>query len=550
MADTPNTSNTPPQGFERLSGSEKKPLPNAKLIGPVDPNESVEITVYLRRPSTSNLTNTINEQVQQHGRHLSREEYAANHSASPDDIAKVVNFAAKNDLSIVETDPAGRKIVLAGTAAAMSAAFATELQCYEHPNGTFRGRTGPIHVPTELDQIIVGVFGLDDRPQAQPHLQILDKAVTTNTANATSVSYTPVQVAQLYDFPTGASNDGSGECIALIELGGGYKSKDLHTYFQQLNIPMPKVSSVSVDKGHNHPAGTVNSADGEVDLDIEIAGAIAPGAHIAVYFAPNTDRGFLDAVTKATHDAINNPSVISISWGSAESNWTAQAMQAMDAAFQAAAAMGVTVCVAAGDNGSADGITDGLAHVDFPASSTYALGCGGTRLEAANNQPASETVWNESANSATGGGISDFFPLPAWQANAKVPPSVNANHHVGRGVPDVTGNADPQTGYSVYVDGQNAVFGGTSAVAPLWAGLIALINQQRGLSVGYLNPTLYQNYAQLVQANALRDVTTGNNGAYSAGTGWDACSGVGSPDGAKLRDALSAAPLSGASTTQ
>ncbi|MEO8970568.1 MAG: S53 family peptidase [Ktedonobacteraceae bacterium] len=545
-----NTSNTPPQGYERLSGSERQPLPNSRLVGPVDPNESVEVTVYLRTPSTSNLVNTINEQVQQHGRHLSREEYAANHSASPDDIAKVVDFAGKNDLTVVEKDPVGRKVVLAGTAAAMSAAFATELQRYEHPNGTYRGRTGPIHVPSELDQVIVGVFGLDNRPQAQPHLQLLDKMMIANTANAANVSYTPVQVAQLYDFPTGTADNGRGECIALIELGGGYKNKDLHTYFQKLNIPMPKVTSVSVDRGHNHPAGTVDSADGEVDLDIEVAGAIAPGAHIAVYFAPNTDQGFLDAVTNAVHDTTHNPSVISISWGSAEANWTAQAMQAMDAAFQAAAAIGVTVCVAAGDNGSSDGVTDGLAHVDFPASSPYALACGGTRLETANNSAPTETVWNDGTNSATGGGISDVFDLPTWQANAKVPPSVNANHRVGRGLPDVAGNADPQTGYSVYVDGQSAVFGGTSAVAPLWAGLIALINQQRGLSVGYLNPILYQNYAQLVQANALRDVTSGNNGAYSAGPGWDACSGVGSPDGSKLRDALTSAELPGASRAQ
>ncbi len=545
-----NTSDTPPQGYERLSGSEKKPLPNSRLVGPVDPNETVEVTVYLRTPTTSNLANTINEQVQRHGRHLSREEYAANHSASPDDIAKVVDFAGKNNLTVVEKDPVGRKVVLAGTAAAMSAAFATELQRYEHPNGTYRGRTGPIHIPAELNQIIVGVFGLDNRPQAQPHIQLFNEAVTTNIANAAAVSYTPVQVAQLYDFPTGASDNGSGECIALIELGGGYKSQDLQTYFQQLNIPMPNVTSVSVDNGTNNPTGTVSSADGEVDLDIEVAGAIAPGAHIAVYFAPNTDQGFLDAVTNAVHDTTNKPSVVSISWGSAEANWTAQAMQAMDLAFQAAAAMGVSVCVAAGDNGSADAVTDGLAHVDFPASSPYALACGGTRLETANNSAPTETVWNDSANSATGGGISDVFDLPTWQANAQVPPSVNANHRVGRGVPDVAGDADPQTGYSVYVDGQSAVFGGTSAVAPLWAGLIALINQQRGQAIGYLNPILYQNYAQLVQANALRDVTTGNNGAYSAGPGWDTCSGVGSPDGAKLRDALVSASLPGASMAQ
>jgi kumamolisin len=217
-------------------------------------------------------------------------------------------------------------------------------------------------------------------------------------------------------------------------------------------------------------------------------------------------------------------------------------MQAMDQAFQAAAALGVTVCCAAGDNGSGDGvITDQLAHVDFPASSPYVLGCGGTRLETANNQVTSEVVWNDGPNSATGGGVSDFFTLPTWQANVGVPPSANPDHHVGRGVPDVAGDADPQTGYNVYVDGQSLVFGGTSAVAPLWAGLIALMNQQRGQPVGYLNPKLYQNYQGLMQAKALHDVTSGDNGAYSAGQGWDACSGVGTPDGAKLRAALSGA---------
>ena len=346
----------------------------------------------------------------------------------------------------------------------------------------------------------------------------------------------------MYDFQAGANLNGSGQCIALIELDGGYKNQDLQTYFQQLNIPLPKVTSASVDHGRNHPAGTPDSADGEVDLDIEVAGAIAPGAHIVVYFAPNTDRGFLDAITKAIHDTTNNPSVISISWGSAEVNWTGQAMQAMDQAFQAAAALGITVCCAAGDNGSGDGVTtDQLAHVDFPASSPYALGCGGTRLETANNQVTSEVVWNDGPNSATGGGVSDFFNLPTWQANAGVPPSVNPGHHVGRGVPDVAGDADPQTGYNVYVDGQSVVFGGTSAVAPLWAGLIALMNQQRGQPVGYLNPKLYQNYQKLIQDKALHDVTSGDNGAYRAGQGWDACSGVGTPDGAKLRAALSGA---------
>lgn len=533
--------NTQPQGYKELPRSERKPLPNSRPVGPVDPNEPVEVTVYLRAPATSNLANKISEQVQHQGRPMSRQEYSASQSAASDDVAKVEEFARKNSLTVVEKDPVGRRVVLAGTAAAMSAAFATQLQRYEHPGGTYRGRTGPLHIPSELDQIIVGVFGLDDRPQARPHFQRFDRVAGGKEAKAVTISYTPSQLAQLYDFPTGATLNGSGQCIALIELGGGYKNQDLQTYFQQLNIPLPKVTSASVDRGHNHPAGTPDSADGEVDLDIEVAGAIAPGAHIVVYFAPNTDRGFLDAITKAIHDTANNPSVISICWGSAEVNWTGQAMQAMDQAFQAAAALGITVCCAAGDNGSGDGVNDGLAHVDFPASSPYALGCGGTRLETANNQVTSEVVWNDGPNSATGGGVSDFFPLPTWQANAGVPPSANPGHHVGRGVPDVAGDADPQTGYDVYVDGQSVVFGGTSAVAPLWAGLIALMNQQRGQPVGYLNPKLYQNYQKLIKDKALRDVTSGNNGDYSAGPGWDACSGVGTPDGAKLRAALSGA---------
>jgi kumamolisin len=354
-------------------------------------------------------------------------------------------------------------------------------------------------------------------------------------ANAPSISYTPRQLAQLYNFP---SNNGSGQCVAIIELGGGYQDSDLQTYFQNQNIPLPTVTSVSVDGGQNTPDGNPDSADGEVDLDIEVVGSVAPGAHIAVYFAPNTDQGFLDAITQATHDTTNNPSVISISWGGAESTWTSQAMQTMDQAFQAATALGITVCCAAGDGGSADGVSDGKAHVDFPSSSSYALACGGTRLEATNNAVTSEVVWNDSTTSATGGGVSDVFGLPTWQDNAHVPVSVN-DQHSGRGVPDVAGDADPQTGYQVRVDGQDTVFGGTSAVAPLWAGLIALINQQRGKPVGYLNPILYANYSQLAQANALRDVTSGNNGSYSAGAEWDACTGLGTPDGAKLLDALS-----------
>jgi kumamolisin len=297
------------------------------------------------------------------------------------------------------------------------------------------------------------------------------------------------------------------------------------------------VSAVSVGSGSNSPTGDPNSADGEVMLDIEVAGSIAPGAKIVAYFAENTDAGFLNAITTAVHDTTNNPSIISISWGGPESSWTAQAMTSMDEAFQSAAAMGVTVCVAAGDDGSTDGVDDGLNHVDFPASSPNALACGGTKLVASGKTISSETVWNELAGNegATGGGISDVFPLPSWQNGVGVPPSANPGAHVGRGVPDVAGDADPTTGYNTLVDGQSGVIGGTSAVAPLWAALIALINQINGKPAGLISPLLYPNAAK---AGDFHDVTSGNNGAYSAGPGWDACTGLGSPIGAKVSAAL------------
>ena len=221
------------------------------------------------------------------------------------------------------------------------------------------------------------------------------------------------EVATLYGYPSGT---GAGQCVALIELGGGYRPADLSTYFGGLNVTAPTVVAVSVDHAANSPTGDADGPDGEVMLDIEVVGSIAPGARIAVYFAPNTDAGFLDAITSAIHDTTNDPAVLSISWGGAESTWTSQAMTAMDEAFQAAAAMGITVCVAAGDGGSSDGVSGGGDHVDFPASSPHVLACGGTSLQANQTQIASESVWNDGASGgATGGGISSFFALPAWQ---------------------------------------------------------------------------------------------------------------------------------------
>jgi kumamolisin len=525
-----------------ITGSQRAMLPGARLVGPANPQERIDVTLILRPASSAELPSLERTgNIKPHERtHLTREEFKAKYGADPKDVAKIDAFAHEHGFDVGEVNMAARTVVLSGTVQAMSEAFSVTLQMYDHPSGAYRGRTGSIQIPANLKGIIQGVFGLDNRPQAKPHMRPVHEQGGAWHSSQQGVSYLPTQVAKLYDYP--ASLNGQGQCIAIIELGGGYNSGDLTAYFQQLGIKTPKIAAISVGGAHNSPTGDANGPDGEVMLDIEVAGAVAPAAQIAVYFAPNTDAGFLQAVTTAIHDSVRKPSVVSISWGGPEASWTTQAMTAFDQAFQAAGALGVTVTVAAGDNGSSDGVNDGLAHVDFPASSPNVLACGGTRLIGSGQTITSETVWNDGASGgATGGGISAFFiPPPAWQSNINLPPSVNPGAKPGRGVPDIAGDADPVTGYQVRVDGQNTVIGGTSAVAPLWAGLVALFNQSLGNSVGYLNPWFYISVTSV--AGAFHDITSGNNGAYQARAGWDACTGLGSADGAKIQGTLTGKP--------
>lgn len=492
--------------------------PLAAELKKVDPETFIEITVRIRRKKSIDEALAAGETV-------AREDYEKEFGATQEDADTVEAYAHDHNLTTVTVNLARRSVILKGKISDFEEAFAVDLHDTENAKGEgFRVRTGDIHVPENLQDVITGIFGFDERPAARPMFKVYkEEGKIINHAAATQ-SFTGNTLAKVYSFPTGVT--GKGQSIAIIELGGGYKTADITNYFKGLGITKPAVKAVSVDGGKNAPT-TPDSADGEVLLDIEVAGAVAPDAAIVVYFAPNTDQGFLDAITKAVHDTTNKPSVVSISWGAAEVNWTPQAMTNFNEAFKAAALIGVTICCAAGDNGSSDGVTDGKVHVDFPASSPYALACGGTKLVADGaGKIISETVWHASTDSATGGGVSEFFPLPDYQKNANVPASLNTKFK-GRGVPDVAGDADPSTGYKVLVDGEQFVIGGTSAVAPLMAGLLALINQQKGKPAGFINPILYAN------PNLCRDITTGDNKTtktntgYAAGKGWDACTGWG-----------------------
>jgi kumamolisin len=508
-----------------LPGSERRPLAGAQRTGDPDANADASVVVVLR-PRTSTPP------AQAGGAFSPRNarDVRAARAADPSDVAMVEDFARRHELDVARVDEAARTVTLQGPLGRLADAFGVELGIFEARGTQYRGRTGPVLIPAELAGPVQAVLGFDDRPQAFPHRQAAQLAPRAVRA------FAPQEIAALYDFPPDL--DGSGQKVAIIELGGGYTQQDLDDYFGSLGIPVPSVTAVSVDGATNAPEGDPNSADGEVALDIDVIGAVAPGAAMLVYFAPNTTSGFYNAIAAALDGNGEPPCAISISWGAPETDWTANAMDAYDALFADAAAMGVVVAAAAGDDGSSDRVTDGRAHVDFPASSPNALGCGGTRLVAADDGSIeTETVWNNgTGRGATGGGVSDHFALPDYQASAGVPPSANSGSRVGRGVPDVAGDADPQTGYRVRVNGQDLVFGGTSAVAPLWSALTAMAAQRLGGLVGFLHPFLYET----PRPELFRDIVEGNNGKYVADAAWDACTGWGSPRGTAFVDALAA----------
>ncbi|MDE2150605.1 MAG: S8 family serine peptidase [Gammaproteobacteria bacterium] len=498
---------------------------DARRLSPVADDEIIELTLVLRRkpralPSPAGWPYAD-------GAPLNRETFGDTFGADAADVERVQAFARASGLTVTACEPRRRVLWLSGPAQAVQRAFGVELGYYEWPGraARFRGCRGEVTLPPAVCPAVLAVLGMDQRPLARPHFRRARQERPPG-------GFTPPELARLYAFPDGL--DGSGQVIGILELGGGYRPEDLQAYFGSLGLPAPGVVAVSVDGGANRPGG---DADGEVMLDIEVAGALAPGAGIVVYFAPNTDRGFHDAISQAAHDTVHRPSILSISWGAPENAWNAMARSAVDAALEDAAGVGVTVPIAAGDNGSSDGESDGVPHVDFPASSAFALACGGTRLTAAAGAIAGEVVWNELANGegATGGGVSAVFARPGYQSGIRLPESPQTPL-AGRGVPDVAADADPETGYRVRVDGRDLIIGGTSAVAPLWAGLVARLNQKLGRPLGHVNAVLYR-----MGESAFRDIVSGNNGAFRAAAGWDACTGLGSPDGAMLLQALTAA---------
>jgi kumamolisin len=519
-------------------------------------------------------------------RRLSRSDLVKLQSAHPDAVAAVQAFARRAGLRVVESSRVRHDVVLEGTAAAFEAAFHVELEHFATRRGRRRGHRGPAHLPAPLEDVIESVLGLDELPLAR-------RALPARAPRGEL--FWPRQVAEAYRFPRGR---GRGQTIAILCFGGGFHAADLEAYFaMSVRGTRPRVRVASVLGARNAPleaatlrrfvldfqarldAATLAKRYGpdletaldtlETTMDLEIAGALCPDAELQAWFAPDTPAGWYAAIHAALGEAgaldprarrrPRPPTVISISWGNVESQWNANRMWAIHRALELCRHHATTVCCASGDFGSL-GAPPGeaaLPGVSFPASSPYALACGGTRLRLRGDRAAEETAWNSEwggARMASGGGLSGLFPRPDWQRRAGVPEARDLASPVwtsrqverpsrfrGRGVPDVAANADGDSGYRIRVGGVDTVGGGTSAATPLWAALVALLAEELGHPLGWLNPLAYR--ADL--APGFRDVTRGTNdvsprplGFFRAGPGWDAVSGLGSPDGQALLGAL------------
>jgi kumamolisin len=530
-----------PEPRQILLGSARIAAAGARLVGKTDGAAQISVTVVLKRKQDIQQVDLHRHALlRPHERPITdRAAFAEQYGASSEAIDAIRAFATTHGLTITNVDQARRVIELSGTVANMEQAFGTLLHDYAIGRGTYRGRRGPLLLPPEIIPHVEAVLGLDNRPVAKPRVK----------SRNIQASYYPQELAALYNFPKG---DGVGQTVALIELGGNYGQQDLHTYFAASGLTRaPTVRSISVTQNVPIPYGQDPDSDGEVMLDVEVAGAMAPGATIVVYFAENTDQGFYQATSRAVHDPATT--AVSISWGSPEKDWSAQSMDAWNSLGQSAVLLNVPIFVAAGDHGCTDEQTtdagyDGQRHVDFPGTCPDGVAsCGGTSLQSKDTVITSETVWNDNDGWATGGGVSTYFQNPTWQSGLVAEGTAPL---LLRGVPDIAGNADPDTGINVRVNGNDSVSGGTSAVAPQWAALTAVVSQALKKKAGFFIPLLYAN----AKVAATNDIAIGNNSVFgvtgfSAKRGWDACTGLGSPNGAKLLALLSSPRVSVAEET-
>lgn len=512
-----------------LSGSHNPYLHLATEVGtPPDTSRHMQVVLTLRRgeKTAQQLAQQLQTASFATRQSMNRAAFNRQYQASESDIRVVEKFARRYGLAVVNVDRPQRLVVLDGNLPTLEKAFGVTIRQYELNSTKYLGHMDAIDLPTDLLNAVTSVQGLHNFP-VKPSRDVQPiKPALTRSAQDVLLGYSGAQMANLYHFPQNTT--GKGQCIGLLELDGDYAMDDIKKYFQLTggNV-IPGITNVYVA-----PQDSVKNGIRETNLDLQVAASAAPGAKYAVYFGPNTKSGFLQTLKAAIHDTINQPTVISISWGNAESNWSEQEIAGFTEALQDAALLNITVTVSTGDAGSSDGQPDGKPHVQFPASSPYVLACGGTTITVQADSISDEVVWSNWA-AQTGGGFSTFFsPSPVFQTD--VIPQTIQNWAAGRGIPDVSFHADKYSGYLVVLQGDNLLEGGTSAVAPLWAALVARLNESLGVQLGYVNPLLYQ----LKNTSVFRPTLQGGNGHYVAGAVWNPCTGLGSVNGDLLLNQL------------
>jgi kumamolisin len=549
-----------PEHYVPLTHSEHThPAGNVQL-GAADTGQLITATLILRRNPGGEPMKGLD--YFQHTplsliRPIAHKDFAAAHGANAAELRMVVDFAHAHQLEVIESSAARRSVVVRGTVDQVNKAFAIELHQYRSPLGKYHGHEGHPSLPADISGFVELIVGLDNRPVPARHYATTIPMAAAQGDPPNTVPLTPQQVAKLYNFPSG---DGTGQTIGIYEMptsdgAPGYNPTDISATIQafggSLKVPVP--IDVSIDGQTN-----TGQTDPETLLDITVSGAIAQGAKIAVYFAGGqSTQNIINALQRMIHPNEDDddpvPTILSISYGWSPDedtdSITADEYQQMSQSFQDAAHLGITALVSSGDTG-AEIASPTKAEASYPASDPWVTACGGTTIGDINGDFSkfTEYVWNDTwgqgqdqGSGATGGGVSERFPLPSYQNGFPVPKSLD-QQIAGRGLPDLAGPASPVCGYPQVTNGQEGNGGGTSAVAPLYAGLIAIVNANLGAPVGFLNPQLYS-----MATTAFREISGppgpannsyGGVAGYAASKVWNACTGLGSIDGTALQNGL------------
>lgn len=525
-----------------------KAVNNAVLSHRVEEDTPVHTTFILPLRNQDELQELINRIYdptnERYGKYLTSAEFIERFAPTQEDYDQVIAHAESLGLTIHNTHPNRTLLSVRGPAQAVESAFNLQLHHYVLPNGQqFYAPDNDPEVPSPIASMISGISGLDNHAKWRPYRHQKEMAESPNPLPQAFPSgpgggFSPSDLVKAYNL-SGIPTDGTNQIIALFELAG-YQASDINIYTHYFGLPPAKLTNILVDRT------TSGVTDPEVTLDIELALALAPESEIYVYEGPNSYQGVLDTYNRIATD--NLAKQVSTSWGSGEDTVNTQYLQAASAIFQQMAAQGQTIYAAAGDSGAYDDYARNSSKtlvVDDPASQPYVVGVGGTHLnvDAQTGSYQSESVWNDGlGRGAGGGGVSTVWPIPSWQANV---PGVYSKTH--RNVPDVTLNADTNTGYAIYYNGQWQIYGGTSCAAPLWAAFTARINQALSTtgqpSLGFANPKLYAIGTGAAYTTDFHDVTLGNNLYYKAQVGYDNASGWGSFNGGNLYASLTNASM-------